>query len=46
MANLGATHRRHGRPVEGDGVLELALSKLSPTSSAYQAIEAELRRAS
>jgi hypothetical protein len=46
MANLGVTHRRHGRPREGDNVLELALSKLSPASSAYQAIEAELRRAS
>lgn len=46
MANLGVTHRRHGRPEEGDDVLELALSKLSPASSAYQAIEAELRRAS
>lgn len=46
MANLGATHRRHGRPEEGDNVLGLALSKLSPASSAYQAIEAELRRAS
>jgi tetratricopeptide (TPR) repeat protein len=46
MANLGVTHRRHGRPEEGDNVLELALSKLTPTSSAYRAIEAELRRAS
>lgn len=46
MANLGVTHRRHGRREEGDNVLELALSKLSPTSSAYQAIESELRRAS
>jgi tetratricopeptide (TPR) repeat protein len=46
MANLGVTHRRHGRREEGDNVLELALSKLSPASSAYQAIEAELRRAS
>jgi tetratricopeptide (TPR) repeat protein len=46
MANLGVAHRRHGRPEEGDNVLELALSKLSPASSAYQAIEAELRRAS
>jgi tetratricopeptide (TPR) repeat protein len=46
MANLGVTHRRHGRPEEGDNVLELALSKLSPASSAYRAIEAELRRAS
>jgi tetratricopeptide (TPR) repeat protein len=46
MANLGVTHRRHGRPEEGDNVLELALSKLTPASSAYRAIEAELRRAS
>lgn len=46
MANLGVTHRRHGRREEGDNVLELALSKLSPASSAYQAIESELRRAS
>lgn len=46
MANLGVTHRRHGRPQEGDNVLELALSKLTPASSAYQVIEAELRRAS
>ena len=46
MANLGVTHRRHGRREEGDNVLELALSKLSPASDAYQAIEAELRRAS
>ncbi len=46
MANLGVTHRRHGRRREGDNVLELALSKLSPASSAYQAIESELRRAS
>jgi tetratricopeptide (TPR) repeat protein len=46
MANLGVTHRRHGRPEKGDDVLELALSKLSPSSSTYQAIEAELRRAS
>jgi tetratricopeptide (TPR) repeat protein len=46
MANLGVTHRRHGRQEEGDNVLELALSKLSPASNAYQAIEAELRRAS
>jgi hypothetical protein len=46
MANLGVTHRRHGHPEEADNVLELALSKLTPSSSAYQAIEAELRRAS
>lgn len=46
IANLGVAHRRHGRREEGDNVLELALSKLTPTSRAYQAIEAELRRAS
>ena len=46
MANLGVTHRRHGRREQGDNVLELALSKLSPASTAYQAIAAELRRAS
>jgi hypothetical protein len=46
MANLGLVHRRHGRRQEGDNVLELALAKLNPASSAYQAVEAELRRAS
>jgi tetratricopeptide (TPR) repeat protein len=46
MANLGLAHRRHGRREEGDNVLQLALSKLTPASSAYHAIEAELRRAS
>jgi tetratricopeptide (TPR) repeat protein len=46
IANLGLAHRRCGRKEEGDNVLELALSKLTPASSAYQAIEAELRRAS
>jgi tetratricopeptide (TPR) repeat protein len=46
MANLGITHRRHGRREEGDNALELALAKLSPTSSAYQSIMSELRRAS
>jgi tetratricopeptide (TPR) repeat protein len=46
MANLGLMHRRHGRREEGDNVLQLALTNLSPASSAYQTIEAELRRAS
>jgi hypothetical protein len=46
MANLGLVHRRHGRREEGDNVLELALTKLSPASSAYHAIEEQLRRAS
>jgi tetratricopeptide (TPR) repeat protein len=46
MANLGLAHRRHGRREEGDTVLQVALAKLSPASSAYQAIESELLRAS
>jgi tetratricopeptide (TPR) repeat protein len=46
IANLGITHRRHGRREEGDNALELALAKLSPTSSAYQSIRSELHRAS
>ncbi len=46
MANLGLAHRRHGRREEGDNVLELALSKLTPSSSAYAAIEEQLSRAS
>ena len=46
MANLGVAHRRHGRPEEADNVLQLALTKLNPDSSAYHTIEAELRRAS
>jgi tetratricopeptide (TPR) repeat protein len=46
MANLGITHRRHGRQEKGDNALELALAKLSPTSSTYQSIISELRRAS
>jgi hypothetical protein len=46
MANLGVAHRRQGRDEEATNVLELALSKLTPASSAYQAIEQQLRRAS
>src|SRR5213079_903041 len=46
MANLGLAHRRHGRREEGDNVLELALAKLDPASSAYHAIETQLQRAS
>jgi tetratricopeptide (TPR) repeat protein len=46
MANLGIAHRRRGRDQEANNVLELALSKLTPASSAYQAIEEQLRRAS
>lgn len=46
MANLGLTHRRNGRREESDNVLQLALTKLPPTSSAYRKVEGQLRRAS
>lgn len=46
MANLAFVHRRQGRVEQSDNVLELALTKLSPSSPAYRAVEAELRRAS
>jgi tetratricopeptide (TPR) repeat protein len=46
MANLGLAHRRHGRHEQSENVLQLALSKLPPTSRAYETVEAELRRAS
>jgi Tetratricopeptide repeat len=46
IANLGLAHRRHGRREESNDVLELALTKLTPASTAYQTVEAELRRAS
>jgi hypothetical protein len=46
IANLGLTHRRHGRREQSDNVLQLALTKLAPTSPEYQTVEAELRRAS
>ena len=46
MANLALTHRRHGRDDESANVLRLALSKLERDSSAYELVEAELRRAS
>jgi tetratricopeptide (TPR) repeat protein len=46
MANLGLTHRRHGRSEEANNVLQLALTKLTPASTAYHQVEAELRRAS
>jgi tetratricopeptide (TPR) repeat protein len=46
MANLGLTHRRHGRREQSDNVLQLALTKLTPASREYQTVEAELRRAS
>jgi tetratricopeptide (TPR) repeat protein len=46
IANLGLTHRRHGRREQSDNVLQLALTKLTPASREYQTVEAELRRAS
>jgi tetratricopeptide (TPR) repeat protein len=46
IANLGLTHRRHGRGEEAANVLQLALAKLAPASNAYHQVEAELRRAS
>lgn len=42
MANLGLTHRRHGRSEEANNVLQLALTKLTPASTAYHQVEAEL----
>jgi tetratricopeptide (TPR) repeat protein len=46
MANLALAHRRHGRTLESADVLRLALTKLERHSSAYELVEAELRRAS
>jgi len=46
MANLALAHRRHGRADESENVLRLALTKLERNSSAYERVEAELRRAS
>jgi hypothetical protein len=45
VANLGLAHRRRGRREEAENMLRLALTKLSPASSAYRTIEAELVRA-
>jgi hypothetical protein len=46
IANLGLTHRRHGRYEQSEKVLQLALTKLAPASRAYETVEAEVRRAS
>jgi tetratricopeptide (TPR) repeat protein len=46
IANLGLAHRRHGRYEESADVLQLALTKLPPSSRAYATVEAELERAS
>jgi hypothetical protein len=42
IANLGLIYRRHGSSQQSDDVLQLALTKLRPTSKAYAAVEAEL----
>jgi tetratricopeptide repeat protein len=42
IANLGFVYRRHGSSRQSDDVLQLALTKLRPTSKAYAAVEAEL----
>jgi tetratricopeptide (TPR) repeat protein len=44
IANLALVHRRHGRSRVSDNVLQLALTKLTPASKAYEAVEAELAR--
>jgi tetratricopeptide (TPR) repeat protein len=46
IANLGLAHRRHGRHEQSENVLQLALTKLTPASRAYETVEAEVRRAS
>jgi hypothetical protein len=46
IANLGLAHRRHGRPEQSENVLQLALTKLTPASGAYETVEAEVSRAS
>jgi tetratricopeptide (TPR) repeat protein len=46
IANLGLAHRRQGRYDESENVLQLALTKLTPASRAYETVEAEIRRAS
>jgi tetratricopeptide (TPR) repeat protein len=46
IANLGLAHRRQGRHDESANVLQLALTKLTPASSAYETVEAEVRKAS
>jgi len=46
IANLGFTHRRHGRRDEATRSLAAALEKLDPQSPAHRRVELELRRAS
>ncbi len=42
IANLGLVYRRGGPSRQSDHALQLALTKLRPTSKAYEAVEAEL----
>jgi tetratricopeptide (TPR) repeat protein len=46
IANLGLAHRRQGRYEQSENVLQLALTKLTPASRAYETVEAEVSRAS
>lgn len=46
IANLGLVHRQTGHILEAEQLLHEALEKLSPESSTYRQVEAELRHAS
>jgi hypothetical protein len=46
IANLGLAHRRHGRDEQCENVLQVALTKLTPATQAYETVEAEVKRAS
>jgi tetratricopeptide (TPR) repeat protein len=46
IANLGFVRRRQGRDDDARSLLNAALDKLPPESSAYRQVEEQLRRAS
>ena len=46
IANLASVRRRQGRDEDADSLLNAALDKLPPESSAYRQVEEQLRRAS
>ena len=46
IANLAFVRRRQGRDEDADSLLNAALDKLPPESSAYRQVEEQLRRAS
>jgi tetratricopeptide (TPR) repeat protein len=46
IANLALVRRRQGRDEDADSLLNAALDKLPPESSAYRQVEEQLRRAS